>query len=236
MMKKKLQELERQKQFELEEAAPGKDTPENLFLGDFYSEEARDVVFYVQLPHISQPEPEFKIATVTLNYYNVVTEKHDKVSVPCIVRRSPEIPVHQTRDFALDMQINRLTAAAAMEEAQTKDMAQAKQVVSTAIARLKAAISASDPFTQTLIADLEEILGDMKDSSSFQKVAVAKMAWKGNAHKNQRGCGTAGVGYQNKAKASMQMKAQAYSEEKKQEKSASKPVSKESYSDKKKKK
>jgi len=227
---KKLQEIERQKLYEAEEAAPGKDSPENLFLGDFYSEETRDVVFYVQLPHNPQPDPEFKIATVTLNYYNVITEKHDRVSVSCFVRRSPEIPTQQTRDLALDLQINRLTAAAAMEEAQTKDINQAKQVVTSAITRLKAAISSSDPFTQTLIGDLEEILGDMKDKNSFEKVAVAKMAWKGNAHKNQRACGDAGVTYQNKSKVSMQMKAKEYSKEakpsKKDEKSyVSKPIS-----------
>jgi len=145
---------------------------------------------------------------ITLNYYNVITETYDKVSVPCSVKRSPEIPVFQTRDFQLDLQINRLTAAAAMEEAQVlKDMNQAKKIVQTAIARLKGSISASDPFTQSLLDDLEEILGDMKDNSSFQRVAVAKMAWKGNAHLNQRCAGRAGVGYQNKAKMSMQMKA-----------------------------
>lgn len=208
---KKLQELEQQKQFEAEEAAPGKDSPEYLFFGDFYSEETRDVVFYVQLPEISQPDPDFKIATVTLNYYNVITEKYDRVSIPCVIRRSPEIPKQQTRDMALDLQINRLTAAVAMEDAQTKNMVEAKKVVTTAITRIKTSISSGEPLSQTLIADLEEILGDMKDSSSFQKVAVAKMAWKGNAHKNQRAVGSAGVTYQNKAKSSMQSKAVEYS-------------------------
>jgi len=183
----------------------------------FYSEESRDIVFYVQLPAAVEPTPDFKIAMVTLNYYNVITEKYDKVSAPCYVRRSPEIPVYQTRDFQLDLQINRLTAAAAMEEAQViKDMNQAKKVVQSAIAKLKGSISSEDPFTKSLIDDLEEILGDMKDKSTFERVAVAKMAWKGNAHKNQRACGSAGVGYQNKAKLGMQMKAKEdYSEKKK---------------------
>jgi len=202
---------------EAEEALPGKDTPEYLNLGDFYSEESRDIVFYVQLPPALEPTPDFKIAMITVNYFNVITEKYDKVSTPCYVKRSPEIPVHQTRDFQLDLQINRLTAAAAMEEAQeVKDMAVAKKVVQTAVAKLKGSISADDPFTKSLIDDLEEILGDMKDRSTYERVAVAKMAWKGNAHKNQRACGTAGVGYQNKAKVGMQMKAREdYSEKKK---------------------
>jgi hypothetical protein len=212
----KLNEIEEQKKLQLEEAAPGKDTPENLFLGDFYSEETRDVVFYVQLPPHMEPTPEFNIATVSLHYYNVISERYDKVSTTCSVKRSPEIPVIQTRDFALDLQINRLTAAAAMEEAQTKtDLNQAKQVVISAITRLKNSISANDPFTQSLIADLQEILGDMKDKSSFQKVAVAKMAWKGDAHMKQRAVGSAGITYQTSAKYSMQEKAKVYSKEKK---------------------
>jgi hypothetical protein len=212
----KLNETEEQKKLQIEEAAPGKDTPENLFLGDFYSEETRDVVFYVQLPPHMEPTPEFNIATVSLHYYNVISERYDKVSTTCSVKRSPEIPVIQTRDFALDLQINRLTAAAAMEEAQTKtDLNQAKQVVLSAITRLKNSISANDPFTQSLIADLQEILGDMKDKSSFQKVAVAKMAWKGDAHMKQRAVGSAGITYQTSAKYSMQEKAKVYSKEKK---------------------
>jgi len=147
-----------------------------------------------------------------MNYYNVITEKYDKVSVPCTVRRSPEIPISQTRDLQLDLQINRLTAAAAMEEAQTqKDMNQARKVVTTAISRIKTSLTVEDPYTQTLVEDLEEILGDMKDASSFQRVAVAKMNWKGNAHMNQRAAGTAGVSYQNAAKKSMQMKSHEYS-------------------------
>jgi len=151
-----------------------------------------------------------------MHYYNVITEKYDKVSTPCFVRRSPEIPVIQTRDFSLDLQINRLTAAAAMEEAQTKkDLNQAKQLVQAAIARLKTSISAADPFTQSLIADLQEILGDMKDKTTFQKVAVAKMAWKGDAHMKQRATGNAGISYQNKAKQKMQIKAKEYSMKKK---------------------
>jgi hypothetical protein len=151
-----------------------------------------------------------------MHYYNVITQKYDKVSTPCFVRRSPEIPVIQTRDFSLDLQINRLTAAAAMEEAQTKkDLNQAKQLVQAAIARLKTSISAADPFTQSLIADLQEILGDMKDKTTFQKVAVAKMAWKGDAHMKQRATGNAGISYQNKAKQKMQIKAKEYSMKKK---------------------
>jgi len=212
----KRNETEEQKRLELEETAPGKDTPETLSLGDFYSEETRDVVFYVQLPPHLEPTPEFNIANVSLHYYNVISERYDKVSTICTVKRSPEIPVIQTRDFALDLQINRLTAAAAMEEAQTKtDVNQAKQVVNSAITRLKNSISAGDPFTQSLIADLQEILGDMKDKSSFQRVAVAKMAWKGDAHMKQRAVGSAGITYQTSAKYSMQEKAKVYSKEKK---------------------
>jgi len=155
------------------------------------------------------------VANITLNYYNVLTETYEKVSVPCFVRRSPEIPVQQTRDFSLDLQINRLTAAAAMEEAQTKkDVNQARQLVSSAISRLKSSISADDHFTQSLIADLQEILEDMKDTNTFQKVAVAKMAWKGDAHKKQRQVGNAGGSYQTSAKVSMQLKAKEYKDDK----------------------
>jgi hypothetical protein len=208
--------LEDKKKHELEEALPGKETPEYLYMGDFYSEETRDVVFYIQLPVHPEPTPEFKIANISLHYYNVITERYDRVSVPCFVKRSPEIPVIQARDFSLDLQINRLTAAAAMEEAQTKtDLNQARQEVSSAIVKLKSSISAADPFTQSLIADLQEILGDMKDHSSFQKVAVAKMAWKGDAHKKQRAAGNAGMTYQTSAKSKMQEKAKVYSKKKK---------------------
>jgi len=172
------------------------------------------------------------VANISLNYYNVLTETYEKVSVPCIVTRSPEIPVQQTRDFSLDLQINRLTAAAAMEEAQTKkDVNQARLVVSSAIARLKGSISADNQFTQSLIADLQEILDDMKDNSSFQKVAVAKMAWKGDAHSKQRQVGNAGGSYQTSAKVSMQMKAKAY----KADKDVTEKPSSSSYSKKKKK-
>jgi len=211
----KLRDLEEQKKLEIEEAAPGKDSPEHLFMGDFYSEESRDVVFYLQLPPHPEPTPEFKVAQINLHYFNVITERYDKVSAGLFVKRSPEIPVIQRRDFSLDLQINRLMAAAAMEEAQTKDCNEAKSIVTKAIVRLKASISADDQFTQSLIADLQEILGDMKDNNSFQKVAVAKMAWKGDAHKKQRAVGNAGVSYQTSAKKNMQEKAKAYSKSKK---------------------
>jgi len=213
----KLREIEEQKIFEIAEAQPGKETPEYIYLGDFYSEETRDIVFYLQLPHHPEPTAEFKIANLSLNYYNVISEKYEKVTAECFVKRSPEIPVIQTRDFALDLQINRLTAAAAMEEAQgqNKDITKARQILLTAISRLKTSISVEDPFTQSLIADLNEILGDMKDKASFEKVAVAKMVWIADAHQKQRAVGKAGISYQNSAKKKMQDKAKEYSKSKK---------------------
>jgi len=208
--------LEEKQKRDAEEAAPGKDSPEHLFLGDFYSEESRDIVFQIQLPSIKKEDQEFKIANVTLRYYNILTESYDMVESSCYIKRSPDTPVDQKRDYALDLQINRLIAAGAMEEAQKiKDLPKARAVVNDAIVRIKGSISVEDKFTKGLIDDLNEILGDMKDTSTFQRVAVAKMAWKGDAHSKQRQVGDAGGSYQTSAKTNMQSKAKNFSMEKK---------------------
>jgi len=166
------------------------------------------LVFYLQLPGLSVPEPDFKIAKVILNYYNVMNCRYEKIVTVCEVKRSPEIPKEQMRDYQMDLQINRLTTATAMEQAQSKtDLNQAREIISNAIEQLKGSVSASDLFTVSLIADLQEILNDMKDRETFQRVAVAKMAWKGDAHEQQRTIGSAGIQYINSQKKEMQMEA-----------------------------
>jgi len=168
---------------------------------------------------------------VTLEYFNVITNKFELVTNTCYVKRSRDTDKNQKRDSELDKQINRLTAAAAMEAAQQigrDDLVKARQIISDAISQIKRSISGSDPFSVELVEDLADILSDMKDSSSYEKKAAKKMVWKGEAHKKQRAVGAAGASYQTKSKTEMQSKAVSYEKEmnsdKKKVSSPRKPV------------
>jgi len=205
-----------------DDEAPGKSEPETIALGDFYSEETRDVICCMQLPAVTDENPEFPIATVTLEYCNVASNETEKVTCVCSVKRSLKAEKNQKRDFELDKQINRLTAAAAMEDAQQvglSDLNKARQIIKDAISSIEKSISAGDAFSASLIADLEDILSDMKNRTSYQQVAAKKMVWKGDAHTKQRAIGSAGESYQTKPKAKMQTKAKNYADEKSKSKS-----------------
>jgi len=138
-----------------------------------------------------------------------MTYRYEKVSTQCSVIRSPEIPREQVRDYDLDLQINRLMTAATLEEARkNSDMNAARQSLINTLAMLKSSITASDPYVGNLIQDLEEVLGDMRDQQTFQRVAVAKMAWMGDAHEQQRSVGQAGNSYITETKKKMQYQAE----------------------------
>jgi len=195
-----------------QEDTPGKKDPENICLGNFYSEETRDVVCQMQLPAVASDSEKFHVATIVLTYQNVMTNTYEKVTTNCFIGRSHNAPV-QSRDFDLDKQINRLIAAHAMEEARQigpENLQQARKIISDAISHIKSSLSVGDSLCADLLNDLEDILRDMKDSSSYEKKAKKKMAWKGDAHGKQRAVGGAGGGYQTSAKSCMQIKAAGY--------------------------
>ena len=69
------------------------------------------------LPPLDKEIESFDVAEFNLSYFNVVTMSQDKISCIATMKRPSTTPEGQIRDFFLDRQRNRITAAQVMEEA-----------------------------------------------------------------------------------------------------------------------
>eukprot|EP00028_Trichosphaerium_sp_Am-I-7-wt_P005722 CAMPEP_0168528160 /NCGR_PEP_ID=MMETSP0405-20121227/13081_1 /TAXON_ID=498012 /ORGANISM="Trichosphaerium sp, Strain Am-I-7 wt" /LENGTH=460 /DNA_ID=CAMNT_0008551507 /DNA_START=13 /DNA_END=1395 /DNA_ORIENTATION=+ len=168
-----------------------KDGVHTLDLGDMYSEERRNVVAQFELPACGESE-EFVVATYKTEFFNVMSCVNAVIEQKVVIKRKSELPKEQTRDYFMDVQINRIISSDAMEEGQVvgkSDLKKAQGIVDAAIKYVKESISASDALCIEMIEDLEEIRADMKDRVTYKNKASKKMQSKAMKHRRERGCG-----------------------------------------------
>jgi Mg-chelatase subunit ChlD len=158
-------------------------------LGDIQSEEKRDIIIVVDLPALDCAEPSFPILKISLSYKNVVTSSMEKKSIVVAVLR-PEITPEQKRDHNLDKQHNRIIAAEALEQAseagEKGDLQKGKDILTTAISRIKESVSASDEFCVTLVSDLEKCKAGLANKETFKHTGHQTMTHNYMAHSYQR--------------------------------------------------
>jgi len=183
----------------------------DINLGDIYSEESRDIVVMINVPAITAPINEFSPAVnIKLTYFNVTSNKQEQRTTTGYIKRPSETPADQPINLNIDRQRNRLTAAAAMDQASNVNKSDkdargnARDILEAAIKSIKQSATAEDKMCIALVNDLQESVGELEDRNNDYVSVQKKMFAKGGCHSRQRGQVDM---YENSAKNKMKEKA-----------------------------
>lgn len=173
-------------------------------LGDIQSSETKDVVISynvdpdeeaeMSLPHVLVELPQ---VLVEVSFKNMLTGNTGDVVSACssLYRCSGENAkavadaVGDVPNLALDVQINRLSAAAAMEDASdlgAHSLDQGRAVLHSAIQSIRESPSAADPFCIALVRDLQAMMDGMHDVRTFSNDTSKRMKSCAAAQQMQR--------------------------------------------------
>lgn len=158
--------------FPIEEHQPVKDY--TVSLGSLFSQEERSILFKVSLRKFNQAAASCPLLKIKLSYTNLQNGKEEEMEIPCSISR-PARSSTGPMPLELDKNINRFTAATAMEEAAHKandaNFLGARKHLFDVIEMIKKSISFTDPvysgYCGDLINDLKECADGMIDSQTF---------------------------------------------------------------------
>jgi len=139
-----------------------------------YSQESRTLLFKLSLRKMEQEIDVQQLLKVILTYTNTLTREEQRIEVPVQVARPAVAPPLQI-PVELDKQINRYTAAAAIEEAikkaSSRDFQGAQKQLKEVIDIVQTSASAKDPtsrgYCEDLVEDLKECAVGMEDMEAF---------------------------------------------------------------------
>jgi len=199
--------------FKMNEITPG--LVYELSMGDIQSEEQRDIIILTDLPALAEETPNQYFATVSLNYFNVLTSTLETKTIKAAIARPSVEPSGQQRNYELDKQNNRLIAAEAMKQAteygNAKNLAKAREIIASAVSQIKESVTGEDPFCKSLIADLQLCAAGLKDEVSYAKEGSPMLQNSVQAHYYQRSTNVqmkSQAGYQTSARNYMQSQQQ----------------------------
>jgi len=145
-----------------------------ISLGSMYSQESRTVLYKLSLRKMEKELSKQSLIQVILSYTNTLTGTEERSESWIQVGRptfapEPKIPIE------LDKQINRYTAAAAIEEAikkaSSRDFQGAQKQLKEVIDIVQSSASAKDPnsrcYCEDLVEDLKECAVGMEDMETF---------------------------------------------------------------------
>eukprot|EP01047_Picozoa_sp_COSAG01_P046783 COSAG01_NODE_4419_length_5043_cov_37.692152_3_plen_595_part_00 len=144
------------------------DSSLELILGDVYSEEAKDLLFEVELP-AAVDLTEQAVITTTMSYVDVVnaTLTTALVSQTAVVRAEHA----GAMDEGVSLHMNRVLVAGALERAarmaQTRRYQEGRQILRDAIATLQASAVPQAALTTQLLANLRECLDGMQSEYDY---------------------------------------------------------------------
>jgi len=193
-------------------------------IGDLYSEEARDLIFQVDLPALDTPTEEYEPISISLEYFDVLSLQLIATSVMSRIARVPmpeiqvlnsSVPQQQQQQKAianeqLDLQRNRIVAAQALSDARRiadkeGDLSKARGELLKAVNHIQNSRTAQQPLAQAIQQDLNEAMSQMQDKQSYTSVGNKILNTYEDAHNKQRAAkkSTAAAMYSNAAKAEM---------------------------------
>jgi len=180
----------------------------NIYLGDMYSEEQRDIVFEVVVPILPAEQENFLLAKVNLECINVVSCKPEQFQCDIVISRSDARNIVEpvnvdnnnstaagagsnliSSSIKIDMQCNRIIAAVAMDEAvqsiESGQTQMAQPILVNAIQTIEHSRSAQQPYAKSLVADLQECAQDLSSSSTVS-AGTKKLSSLSTTHWHQR--------------------------------------------------
>ena len=160
-------------------------------VGDIYSEEKKDVVFVLSVPALNGPLLDQELAKVSLFYFNIVDTENEAVGFEIIIHRNTTVePNKKDANYQLDVQRNRVESGEALEQAKNladqNKLEQARNLLTQAIEKVKASVSANDEFCLGLIKDLNDCNNNMVDRTVYSNVGSKMMNNYWSANMQQR--------------------------------------------------
>ena len=146
----------------------------SISLGSMYSQESRSILFKLSLRKMEAALKSHSLITVVVKYVNTLNGLEQKISLPIVIGR-PTLCKEESIPVELDKQINRYTAAAAIEEAVKKavlkDYPGAQRQLKEVIEIVQNSPSAKDPsakeYCEDLVEDLKECALGMENNEVF---------------------------------------------------------------------
>ena len=156
-----IEELEKSKKF-------------RVTFGDIQSEEGRDVPFIVELPAMdgtTSSEP-VEIATVSLKYFNVFTNKMDSSEAPLTVRRvAAEEAAGQENCPLILANVYRVTAVQIMQQAakfaESGLYDKGRSILTECLNEIKGSVVANNPEIMLLINSIQDSINSMVSKNSY---------------------------------------------------------------------
>eukprot|EP00727_Mastigamoeba_balamuthi_P001502 m51a1_g11349 hypothetical protein (274) ;mRNA; f:5648-6703 len=164
-------------------------------LGDLYSEESRDIMFYVALPSLARPQREARFLQVSLRGTDVVSGRHECHTVVVTLERGQTTAAGAV-NLDLDQQRNRVIVVRAIKDAGELS---ARKDFGRAIDVLREAMDVVGRLMQDLQECVDCIECDAHDASPVHSQSSQKrLAVLCDSHSYQRGAGV--VFYRNLCK------------------------------------
>lgn len=139
------------------------------FLGSMYEQEQRTILMRLSLRDFKSV-CEHKLFTISVSYCSAINNLQYKESATVVIQRSQK-PKRLFIPLELDVQINRVTSAEAIDFAITSanenNFGIAQQTLLSAIKKISSSSSASEPYCVDLITDLTECIKYVSGPDSF---------------------------------------------------------------------
>jgi Mg-chelatase subunit ChlD len=150
-----------------------------LFIGDIYIEESKNIVFTIKLPQVPSPIQSQGLLRATLNYFDVIQMTDKCIETQVFIKRVEQMPPNAIPNKILDKQRNRSYATKALESgrelANMCKLEEARKVLEDSIEAILTSTTSDDQYCQGLILDLRECLADMSDTRSYKSQGSKKI-------------------------------------------------------------
>jgi hypothetical protein len=150
-----------------------KDNDGRFIMGDLYSEERRDIVFEVLVPHYDGVQDYLQsLVHIDVTYMNPITQKEEKLYTDGKVYRTSK-NIERQNNLDVDMQRNRAKMVIALKHSlllAQYQLPQAKQHLQKTMIEIANTPSANAPFVQALLETLQSAVNGLVDTTTYQSV------------------------------------------------------------------
>jgi len=184
-------------------------------VNDIQSEENRDIIFELKLSAIDEPKEKYPIIQFSVEYKNVVKNENETKKIVCCIDRVDGNDIGQ-RNYELDLQFNRITAADAMKSAdvlaQQGKLDDAKKVLDNASDIINESKTSKETFSKNLVNDITAVKSKLNSRNDYDQFGGKMLKMNVQAHNMQRAVQSSNYAsqeqYASKPKAAMKSKFQ----------------------------
>jgi len=185
-----------------------------IYFSDLQSEEKRDVLCELTVSQVKAETKEYiPILTSTLNYFHLITQKHQSQTVNTqLIRVLPDAGVlsEMKVNKDIDKQRNRILVAEAITKAndlaQKNNLPEARKTLESAIKTILESVTGNEQFCKNLVNDLRTSLSGLRDQNEYAAKGSKAMNAYSNAHSKQRANLQSSSTYETSSRAVMKSK------------------------------